>query len=414
MSLKPFFRLLSEGRLIALLGVGSKLKSFYTLTYVAAAGESGLLNRLAAGPVTFDSLADFYAADGQGSEALEAWLQMGLRLRLLSLGPRGYALRGLAATLARPENDPTLAMVEEVANLHHKLISGTLSKLSGGDLWSLADQDGELIARSSRVLESFQAELIQETFPERGALRLLEIGCGSGIYLRYAASRNPSLTALAVEFQPAVAEMARMNLHNWNLESRVKVEVGDFRAKTPGELFDIATLYNNIYYFPVDERVALLERIGSFLRPSAFLLLTTCCQGGSLGAEALNLWGAATKGAGETAGRRRTRRTTAPVRLRQDKDKEPFFPVTALSPFRRFAASSEFALRVPSPGIANSKLPSSTATPSRRDILESRSFPQHPTWLTIATPLLPFMQASNPIPGRAPSMSPSTCRPPSN
>ena len=95
-----------------------------------------------------------------------------------------------------------------------------------------------------------------------------------------------------------MAEIARRNLRNWNLEDRVKVEDGDFRARAPGEQFDIATLYNNIYYFPVDERVALLERIGSFLRPGGFLLLTTCCQGGSLGTEALNLWGAATKGAG--------------------------------------------------------------------------------------------------------------------
>jgi 4-hydroxy-2,2'-bipyrrole-5-carbaldehyde O-methyltransferase len=298
MALKPFFRLLRDGRLTALLGVGSGLKSFYKLTYLAAAGEAGLLNLLAAGAVTFDSLASFCGADGQGREALAAWLQMGVRLRLLSLGPRGYALRGLARTLAQPQNDPALAMVEEVAGLHHKLISGTLPKLRNGDLWSLADQDGELIARSSRILEAFQAELIQRTFPERGALRLLEIGCGSGVYLRYAATRNPSLTAVGLELQPAVAEVARENLRSWNLEGRVKVEDGDFRARTPGELFDIATLYNNIYYFPVEERVALLKRICSFLRPGGFLLLTTCCQGGSLGVEALNLWGAATKGAG--------------------------------------------------------------------------------------------------------------------
>jgi len=298
MSLKPFFRLLRDGRLTALLGVGSGLKSFYKLTYLAAAGEAGLLNLLAAGPATFDFLARFCAAGGQGREALEAWLQMGIRLQLLSLGPRGYALRGLARALARPENDPAMAMVEEVAGLHHKLISGTLPKLRSGDLWSLADQDGELIARSSRIFEAFQAEVIQRTFPERGALRLLEIGCGSGIYLRYAAMRNPALTALGLELQPAVAEVARENLRSWDLEDRVKVEDGDFRARTPGELFDIATLYNNIYYFPVEERVALLERIGSFVRPGGFLLLTTCCQGGSLGVEALNLWGAATKGAG--------------------------------------------------------------------------------------------------------------------
>ena len=69
------------------------------------------------------------------------------------------ALRGLASALARPENDSTLAMVQEVAGLHYKLISGTLPKLRSGELWSLADQDGELIARSSRVLEAFQAEV---------------------------------------------------------------------------------------------------------------------------------------------------------------------------------------------------------------------------------------------------------------
>lgn len=298
MFLKPLVRMLRDGRLTALMGVGSQLKPFYKLTFLAAAGESGLLNRLAAGPATLDALAEFFAASGQGKDALEAWLQMGLRLQLLSLGPRGYALRGLAKKLARPENDAALALVQEASGLHHPFIAATLPRLRTGQLWSLADQDGELIARSSRVLEAFQEEAIQRTFPTRGTLRLLEIGCGSGIYLRCAANRNPSLTALGVELQPAVAEMARKNLRNWGMEGRVTVECGDIRAKAPGELFDIATLYNNIYYFPVEERAALLAHIATFLRPGGFLLLTTCCQGGDLGAEILNLWGAATTGTG--------------------------------------------------------------------------------------------------------------------
>jgi len=298
MSLKPFIRLLRNGQLNPLLSIGAQLKPFYKLTYLAAAGEAGLLKRLAAGPATLDSLAEFFAARAQGKDALEAWLQMGLRLRLLSLGPQGYELRGMARTLARPENDPALAMIEEVATLHHKLIAATLPKIRSGDLWTLADQDGEMIARSSRIFEAFQAEAIQRAFPARGALRLLEIGCGSGVYLRYAAQRNPSLTALGLELQPSVAEMARTNLRAWGLEDRVHVEHADIRAKAPADLFDIATLYNNIYYFPVDERVALLKHIASFLRRGGFLLLTTCCQGGSLGVEALNLWAAATRGAG--------------------------------------------------------------------------------------------------------------------
>ena len=298
MPFKPFFRLWRDGRLSALLGAAAQLKSFYKLTYLAAAGEAGLLNRLASGPATLDALAGFYGANRRGREALEAWLQMGVRLQLLSLGPRGYALRALARKLAQPQNDPVLAMVEEVVGLHHKLITATISKLRAGELWNLTDQDGELIARSSRVLEAFQAEVIRSTFPARGALRLLEIGCGSGIYLRYAAERNLSLTAVGLELQPAVAEMARINLRDWGLENRVKIETGDIREKAPDEPFDIATLYNNIYYFPVEERAALLERIAGFLKPGGFLLLTTCCQGGSVATEALNLWGAATSGAG--------------------------------------------------------------------------------------------------------------------
>lgn len=298
MPLKPFFRLLRNGQLFALLGAAAELKSFYKLTYLAAAGEAGLLNRLASGPATLDALAEFFAANVQGREALEAWLQMGVRLGLLGVGPRGYQLRALARKLARPENDPVLAMVEEVVELHHKLITATIPKLRAGELWGLNDQDGELTARSSRILEAFQAEIIRTTFPPRGALRLLEIGCGSGIYLRYAAEQNLSLRALGLELQPAVADMARTNLRAWGLEGRAKVETADIRNKMPDEAFDIATLYNNIYYFRVEERIALLRHIVSFLKPGGFLLLTTCCQGGSLGAEALNLWGAATRGAG--------------------------------------------------------------------------------------------------------------------
>src|SRR5579871_4580038 len=129
MSFKPLLRLLRNGQLNALLGASADLKSFYRLTFLSAAGEAGLLEHLAAGPATFDSLASFYGADGQGREALEAWLQMGVRLRLLAIGPAGYSIRGLARALARPENDATLAIVQEVAGLHHKIISGTVPKL---------------------------------------------------------------------------------------------------------------------------------------------------------------------------------------------------------------------------------------------------------------------------------------------
>lgn len=246
----------------------------------------------------FDRIAALFPDGPKNREALEAWLQLGVRLGMLAQNQQGYSLRGLAKKLAQPQNDAALAMVEEIAELHHKLILETPSRLQTGELFTLADQDETLIARSSRVLEAFQLEAMRRTFPKRGAVRLLEVGCGSGIYILHAATWNPSLTARGLELQPAVAEVARKKIAAWGLANRVEIVVGDVRAQTPEPVFDVVSLYNNIYYFPPEERVALFLHLARYLKPAGFLLAVTCCQPGGLAVEALNLWGAATEGAG--------------------------------------------------------------------------------------------------------------------
>jgi SAM-dependent methyltransferase len=248
-----------------------------------------------------EQLAETYCADHGTIDALEAWLQLGIRLNLLQLDQRGYALKGIARKLAWQENDALVALAQEVTSLHYRLIMQTPAKLKQGALWGLEDQDGELIARSSRALEPFQTEAIDKTFPSSGAVRLLEIGCGSGCYMQYAAAKNPSLSAIGLELQPHVADMARRNIQGWGLQDRVTIEAGDIREREPRELFDIVTLYNNIYYVPVQDRVAFLHHIRGFLTPGGFLLLTTGCQGGNVGIELLNLWGASTAGCGRLA-----------------------------------------------------------------------------------------------------------------
>lgn len=153
MFFKPIFRMFRNGQLFALQGAKGTTKSFYKLAYLAAAGEAGLLRTLAEGPATLEALADLYAVDVRGKQALAAWLQLGVCLRLLDHGTSGYATRALAERLGRRENDGILAMIQEVVGLHHKLITATIPKLRNGDMWILAGQDGELFARSSRVLE---------------------------------------------------------------------------------------------------------------------------------------------------------------------------------------------------------------------------------------------------------------------
>jgi SAM-dependent methyltransferase len=91
---------------------------------------------------------------------------------------------------------------------------------------------------------------------------------------------------------------AERHIKDWSLQDRVTIETGDIRQKTPNELFDVVSLYNNIYYFPIGEKRSFLRHLKWFVKPGGFLLLTTCCQGGSLGVELLNLWGASTAGCG--------------------------------------------------------------------------------------------------------------------
>ena len=293
MSIRPLLKLLKNDQLLALTNSAALLKPFYKLVYLAAARKGGLFDVLSGGPVRFEQLAETYCKNDRAQEALEAWLHLGIRLGYLELGARGYALKGLAKRLALPQNDAILALLQEAAGLHYKLIAEAPDKLRNGDLFSLEDQDGEIIARSSRILEAFQTEAIDRTFPSSGPASLLEIGCGSGFYIKHAAE-NPSLTALGLEMQPNVADAARRNIAKWGLTERVRIETGDIRKRVPDERYDIVTLYNNIYYFPVEDRVSLLRHVKGFMNSGGFLLLTTCCQGGSLGVEVLNLWGAAT------------------------------------------------------------------------------------------------------------------------
>lgn len=299
MNLRTLGRLIRRGDLLVLLAVGRLQRTYYRLCFLAAASQAGLLARLARGPVGFEQLAADYAPDPARHDGLRAWLDFGVRLGELRAEDGRYALGSwLGRRLARPQHDAAAALIEEAGTLHHALLLQGLSRLRAGNGFTLADQDGSLIARSSRLLEPFVHEAVDAVIPPTGAVRLLEIGCGSGTYIRRAAALNTGLTAVGLELQPVVAEQARENLRVWNLVDRVSVEVCDIRNQVAEPSFDVATLHNNIYYFTVAERPRLLAHVRGFLRRGGRLLITTACVGGRPEAEVLNVWAAMTERCG--------------------------------------------------------------------------------------------------------------------
>ena len=298
MKLRTAAGLLRSGQAGALLSLSRLTPSYYRVCFLGTAAATGLLRRLAPGPASLDQLAGELATPA-GRNGLEAWLDFGVSLGLLRRARGGYALRGrLALTLADPTSDPMAALFEEIAVLHHQWIAETPLRLREARPFSLDELRADLVARSSLTLEPFVRDAVQDVVPVRGPVRLLEIGCGSALHIRTAAARNPELRAIGVEFAPAAVALARDNIRAWGLEDRVEIEEGDVRLRTPDGAFDLVTLHNNIYYFPVDRRTALLAHVRGFLRRGGHLLLTTAVRGGSPTTELLNLWGAMTAGCG--------------------------------------------------------------------------------------------------------------------
>jgi SAM-dependent methyltransferase len=273
----------------------------FRMYFLSAAASCGILERLRRGPASLDELAAEFAPRMDLRDSLEAWLRFGVSLRQLRIRDGRYSLRSsLAKSLANPVNDAFAALFEEMCGCDRAMLMDTPALLRSGRKWKFAEQEayGPLIARSSRIVEPIVYDALDAIVPARGPIRLLEIRCGSGCYIRYCAERNSELTAVGVELQPEVAELARHNIGEWGLGSRVAIEAGDIRDRAVEPSFDLVTLHNNIYYFPVNERAALARKLGSLLRPGGQLLITTACQNRDLGSEILNLWSAATEGCG--------------------------------------------------------------------------------------------------------------------
>jgi len=299
MTLRTFLSLLRGGQFRVLRSLSKAARDSHRVAFLAAGLTSGVLRRLAAGPVALDALAADLRIDPAMRDGLQAWLQAGVALGEVERRPEGYVARGtLARLLTDPNHDAAAAFVEELASLHHRLLTKAPARLRTGRPFSLSEQNARLIARSSQLAEPFICETLARVVPRHGPVKLLEIGCGAAAYLLFAAPWNPELTAVGLDLQAEAAALATENLARWHLGPRVAIAVGDIRDRTPDPSFDLATLHQNIYYFPVAERPGLLRHVRGFLKTGGRLLLTTVCQGGGSTAAVLDLWGTMTAGCG--------------------------------------------------------------------------------------------------------------------
>ena len=291
MNLRTLRKLLDGQQIPLLFGLTFLAKPVYHAAFVAAAGSHGILRLLRDGPRTLSEVAEFMGCDSEGERILRNWLDLGVRLGQLRATDEGYALKGWwARVLSKPRNDPALAALEEIIQLHHAALIAVPSMAKEGRRFTWEDYDVNILSRVGPLVEPFNHEATELVIPRRGPAHLLDVGCGLGGNIRHATLYNPELTAVGMEMIADVAVTATDNMQTWGLADRVKIETADFRTAAMNASFDSVVSHGNYYFFSNDERLPFLEQMYAALKPGGKALVATACRGKHLSFELISLW----------------------------------------------------------------------------------------------------------------------------
>ncbi|MBN2623905.1 MAG: methyltransferase domain-containing protein, partial [Acidimicrobiales bacterium] len=241
--------------------------SWLRVEFLGTAAATGVLAALVE-PRTVDELAGALSTDGGAGGCdpalLRSLLHVGESVGELRVDGDGrWRLAGVRArAMVDPAVDGLAALPEEAVMYGTDVYRQLGDRLAGAPPGNYLEAHGELVARTSRVVEPIFGPLLHDLVRTRRPRRVLEIGCGSGVNLRHLADASPAVTGAGLDVDAAVADQARRNLAGWGLGDRFAIHVGDVR-RMPPELsgpWDLVLLMQNIYYFAGADRVEVLTR----------------------------------------------------------------------------------------------------------------------------------------------------------
>lgn len=111
---------------------------------------------------------------------------------------------------------------------------------------------------------------IGQYLPARG--RVLDIGCGFGLFSLYYALEHPELEILGVDLNAGRITLAREAAARLGV-ANVRYEVGDARTLVPDASLDGAYMMDIVHHIPREAVVPLLARLHASLKPGARLVI---------------------------------------------------------------------------------------------------------------------------------------------
>lgn len=288
----------------ATLGMLADSRGLSRIRFLAAAERIGLITALRR-PATIDELIETIGV--ADADLLTGLLDVGVALGELRCRKGRYSLKGnRIRALASPDGEGLRGFTAELADYRGDVYRDLPAQLQSGVGGQYLDEYDEVVARGSRLIEPFLARFVRRLVEERSVHTMLEIGCGTGIYVRHAAEACPQLSAVAIDMSDRVVALASANLAAWGLADRCRALHADIRDSNLAELagpFDLITLHNNIYYFSPADWHSLLVDLRRRLAPTGRLVLTSMFAGNSLSAAELDFVLRATAGCWPLPGR---------------------------------------------------------------------------------------------------------------
>lgn len=262
-------------RSLAEAGAGSLASSYVLCTAIVALGRAGVGSRLSK---VWTPLADLVPAGGVASKVQGVLRYLALRDVTESQG-NSWRLTSRGEVLLRDVTDAFLGYyVEAYGGVLHDMGN----QLAGRSCYG-ADvvRDAEALGRRCEVLfRSFGTKLVAEVASERGARRILDLGCGTGGLLIDLCLEMPSLQGMGLDIAPETIVVANERASSSGISDRVRFVVGDAFVPetwpTEARSCDFYVAVGAIHeHFRAGEGavVGLLQRYAELLRANGSTLL---------------------------------------------------------------------------------------------------------------------------------------------
>ncbi|MFC1950935.1 class I SAM-dependent methyltransferase [Chloroflexota bacterium] len=272
-TLRNLWALLKSFDPLQLLRIIGDWKSMTRVHYLYAAIDSGLLDAL---PASRDELIS--RLDVSRLEMLDALLNVGLSIKELKVKRNVYSIKGKRSkSMLGRSSDVLRALVEANVTYYASSYRNFNERMRGATKGDELKVSGDVIARLSELGAPLIRLFVKDLVKGGDVVRILEVGCGEGIYLKAAYDANPNATGIGVDIDPDVVDHAKRNIKNWVISDRFSVICGDI-FNPPPELsgkYDLITLYNIVYYFDEKMRMALFSLLKEMLARGGALAITS-------------------------------------------------------------------------------------------------------------------------------------------